>query len=109
MDRLQPNLHFSQLFLKLPFISTPTFKFLSGNTTVLNVLVNLIYTSKTSKRYILRYKALCRIVENAGVGDGDGGHFCFVNNMILSIFCFEELCVYQPDTMRLNMIVLVLF
>jgi len=54
-----------------------------GNTTVLNALVNLTYTSKISKRYILRYKARVR--------DGEGGHFCFVNNMLLSIFCFEEI------------------
>jgi hypothetical protein len=62
----------TNFFLKPLFVSTPTFKFLSGNTTVLNVLINLIYTSKTSKCCILRYKALCRIVENARVGNGDG-------------------------------------
>ena len=80
----------TNFFLKPLFISTPTFKFLLWNTTVLNVLINLTYTSKNSKQYILRYKALCRFVENARVGDGDVGHSCFVNNMLLSIFCFEE-------------------
>jgi len=81
----------TNFFLKPLFVSTPTFKFLSGNTTVLIVLINLTCTSKISKRYILRYKALCRIVENARVGDGDGRHLCFVNNILLGIFCFEEI------------------
>jgi hypothetical protein len=85
----------TNFFLKPLFISTPTLKFLSGNSTVLNVLLNLTCTSKTSKCYILRYKALCRIAENARVGDGDGRHLCFVKNMLLGIFCFEEI-IFPP-------------